>query len=524
MAKKVMVLIVLDGWGIGKNDETNPIYVAKLRTFAHLDATYPVTSLQASGISVGLPWGEVGNSEVGHLTLGAGKVLYQYYPKITMAIVDGSFFDNKVLKDACAHAKATGGAINFAGLLSKGNVHSSLEHLLALIKMAKNEGVPHINLHLFADGKDVAPHTLEGYLRELPEEYLATLIGRYYAMDREGNWSLTETAYQLMTGMDGIGKPAENGDATAIIKESYKGGQTEEYLPAIRFVNGTGAGTTDRGHVKDGDSLFFFNYREDSIQQLASAFITPNFDKFTVLPFKDLYVATMTHYNDAFNVPVAFPADTVENPLGKVLSDAGLTQLRLAETYKYAHVTYFFNGYREPPYPGEFRTLIPSLTELHPEKHPEMMAGPITDRLIEAIRDRAFDFILVNYANSDTIAHTADYQASLATVKVIDREIGRLLAAIGDDPDTIVIITSDHGHIESMIDEATGLPRSQHAPNPVPFYLVAPQLKGRRFVNADNLSKETLGSLADVAPTLLALMGRPAPADMTGRSILDGLI
>lgn len=524
MAKKVMVLIVLDGWGIGTHNESNPIYVAKPQTFAHLEATYPVTSLQASGISVGLPWGETGNSEVGHLTLGAGKVLYQYYPKITMAIRDGSFFENKVLKDSCAHARSTGGAINFAGLLSKGNVHASLEHLLALIKMAKDEGVARINLHLFADGKDVAPHTLESYLRELPKEDLATLIGRYYAMDREGNWSLTETAYQLMTGTAGIGKPAEHGDATALIEANHKSGQTEEYLAPIRFMRGENGADDGTGHVKDGDSLFFFNYREDSIQQLASAFILPDFNKFPVTPCKDLFVATMTHYNDAFNVPVAFPADTVENPIGKVLSDAGLTQLRLAETYKYAHVTYFFNGFREPPFPGEFRTLIPSQTELHPENHPEMMAAAITDRLVEAIRDRAFDFILVNYANGDTIAHTADYEAGIAAVKVIDREIARVLAAVENDPDTIVAITSDHGNIEKMIDEATGLPESQHDPSPVPFYLVAPQLKGRRFVNGDTLAQETLGSLADVAPTLLALMGHRPPPDMTGQSVLDSLI
>jgi 2,3-bisphosphoglycerate-independent phosphoglycerate mutase len=548
MAKKTMVLIVLDGWGIGKNNESNPIFMAKLPTFASLAATYPLTSLQASGIAVGLPWGEVGNSEVGHLTLGAGKVLYQYYPKITMAIRDGSFFENKALKDACSHARTTGGAIHFAGLLSKGNVHASLDHLRALITLAQNEKVPAIRLHLFADGKDVAPHTLEGYLKELPKEYLATLIGRYYAMDREGNWSLTETAYQLMTGMQNVGTPAPGGDATALIEANYKKGQTEEYLGPIRFTAGGALPTAasggvaaapgsnvaapspvpaagqDVGHVKDGDALFFFNYREDSIQQLASAFVLPGFNKFPTVPLKDIFVATMTHYNDAFPVPVAFPADTVAEPFGKVIADRGLAQLRLAETYKYAHVTYFFNGYREAPFPGEFRTLIPSLTDLHPETHPEMMAGAITDRLIEAIQGRAFDFILVNYANGDAIAHTANYQAGLEAVRTIDRELARVLAAVHDDPDTIIAITSDHGNVEKMIDEATGLPESQHDPSPVPFYLVAPQLKGRRFVNADTLATETLGTLADVAPTLLALMGIPAPAEMTGRSVLEGLL
>jgi 2,3-bisphosphoglycerate-independent phosphoglycerate mutase len=533
--KKCVVLIILDGWGIGKNNESNPIYVVKPATFERLKAEYPMTSLQASGISVGLPWGEVGNSEVGHLTLGAGKVLYQYYPKITMAIRDGSFFENKVLKDTCAHAVANNSAINFAGLLTKGNVHASLEHVLALIKMARAEGVMKINLHLFADGKDVAPHTLEGYLAQLPEELLATLIGRYYAMDREGNWTLTETAYQLMTGMNNVGQSLTLADAIPFIEATYKQGQSEEYLPPIRFAQKDSTNENENKSenekdgennksIKDGDALFFFNYREDSIQQLASAFILPDFKKFPIVPFKNLFVATMTHYNDAFNVPVAFPADTVKTPFGKVVSDSGLTQLRLAETYKYAHVTYFFNGYKEEPFPGEFRTLIPSGSDLHPEKHPEMMAKAITDRLIEAIRGRAFDFVLVNYANGDTIAHTADYQAGIEAVKTIDREIGRVLAAVEETPDTLLAITSDHGNIEKMIDETTGLPESQHDASPVPLYLVEADLKGRKFVNANNLTLETLGSLADVAPTLLALMGIPKPEDMTGRSILDGLI
>jgi 2,3-bisphosphoglycerate-independent phosphoglycerate mutase len=514
MAKKVAVLIILDGWGIGHNNESNPIYVAKPQIFDWLKANYPTTSLQASGISVGLPWGEVGNSEVGHLTLGAGKVLYQYYPKITMAIQDGTFFENKALKDACAHAREHSGAINFAGLLSKGNVHAALEHVLALVKMAQNEKVQKINLHLFADGKDSAPHTLESFLKQIPKEYLASLIGRYYAMDREGNWQLTETAYQTMTGRGG----QIVADPTATIEATYKQSQTEEYLSPMRF---SPAGEDKK--IQDGDALFFFNYREDSIQQIASAFITPGFDKFPILPFKDLFVATMTHYNDAFSVPVAFPADIVKNPIGKVLSDKGLTQIRIAETYKYAHVTYFFNGLREEPFPGEFRALIPSNSSLHPEEHPEMMATAVTDRLVEAIRSRAFDFILVNYANPDSIAHTANYNASIEVVKIIDREIARVIKA-AEGPDVLIAITSDHGHIEELISETTGLPESQHVASPVPLYLIDERLKGRKFVNVNNLAIETLGSLADVAPTLLELMGIPKPEEMTGRSIMDGLV
>lgn len=511
MAKKIAVLIVLDGWGIGADDESNPIHVVAPQSFQWLHDNYPMTSLQASGIAVGLPWGEVGNSEVGHLTLGAGKVLYQYYPKITMAVQDGSFFENKVLKDACAHARDTGGAINFAGLLTKANVHASLDHLRALIKMAEQEKVPKINLHLFADAKDSPPHTIEAFLKEVPTNYIASLMGRYYAMDRSGNWKLTEQAYKTMTGT--FGQVVT--DPTPTIQATYAQGSTEEYLPPMRF--------SDEKKIADGDSLVFFNYREDSIRQIASSFIVKPFEQFPVIDFKNLFIATMSHYDDSFNVPVAFPADTVENPFGKIVSDRGMSQLRLAETYKYAHVTYFFNGLREPPFPNEYRTLIPSNESLHPETHPEMMAQAITDRLIEAIDSRGFDFILVNYANGDAIAHTADYAASLEAVKVIDREIGRVIKA-AQNPEVLLVITADHGNIEEMINPMTGLPESQHDPSPVPFYIMADELKGKRFPNQDMLRNETLGSLADVVPTMLEIMKIPQPPDMTGTSILDELI
>jgi 2,3-bisphosphoglycerate-independent phosphoglycerate mutase len=511
MAKRTFVLIILDGWGIGPNNASNPIYVAKPATFAWLHDNYPMTSLQASGISVGLPWGEVGNSEVGHLTLGAGKVLYQYYPKIMMAIQDGTFFENKVLKEACAHARESGGAINFAGLLTRANVHAALDHLKALIRMAEQEKVPKINLHLFADAKDSPPHTLEKFLEEVPRQYLASLMGRYYAMDRQGEWRLTEAAYRTMTGEFG----SVISDPVPLIEANYKNGVTEEYLPPMRF--------TDDKKVRDGDALFFFNYREDSIRQLASSFIVKPFDKFATTDFKNLYVATMSHYDDSFNVPVAFPADTVENPLGKVISDHDLIQLRLAETYKYAHVTYFFNGLREAPFLNEYRTLIPSQESLHPEEHPEMMAKPITDRLVEAMENRTFDFILVNYANPDTIAHTADYNAGVAAVQVIDREIGRVLRA-AESSGAFVAITGDHGNMEEMINPMTGLPESQHDPSPVPLHLIGEEFKGRKFINQETLTMETLGSLADVAPTLLEVMHIPQPPEMTGRSVLDGLV
>jgi 2,3-bisphosphoglycerate-independent phosphoglycerate mutase len=507
--KRSVILVVLDGWGIGRKDESNPIYVVKPKNLGWLEDNFPLTSLQASGIAVGLPWGEVGNSEVGHLTLGAGKILYQYYPKITMAIRDKSFFKNQAIRDAFIHAQKNGSSVNLLGLLTDANIHASVEHLEALIKMADAENVP-VKLHLFADGKDSAPRSAEKLLKRIPLDKLATFIGRYYAMDRNQNWNLTELAYETMTG----GDIAASSDAVEALNETFKKGLTEEYLPPVRINNQI---------IEDGDAVIFFNFREDSIRQLAAAFVLKQFTKFPTKNFKNLYIATMTNYDDSFVVPVAFRADTVTNPLGKVLSDAGKTQLRLAETYKYAHVTYFFNGYREPPFKSEYRILVPSLSTPHPEEHPEMMASAITDRLIEAAQNSAFDFVLVNYSNPDTIAHTSNYQAALKAVEIIDNEIGRFLK-VAVNPQTAVLITSDHGNLEEMISPITGLPESQHDPNPVPFYLIAPEFKGRKFLNWGNIENETMGTLADVAPTVLELLGIPKPKEMTGRSLLENLI
>ncbi len=507
--KRTVILAILDGWGIGRDDESNPIHMVNPPVLGGLGQDYPLTSLQASGIAVGLPWGEVGNSEVGHLTLGAGKVLYQYYPKITLAIRDGSFFENPALKQAFAHAKKNNSYVNIAGLLTKGNVHAALEHLEALIKMAEKEGANY-RLHLFTDGKDMPPKTLEGMLKSLPPDKIATLAGRYYAMDREGNWNLTEEAYKLLTQN---GPPAP--DLHAVIAASAAKGLTEEFLPPTRLQA--------NGAVGENDALIFFNYREDSIRQIAEAFLDKDFDKFPRKNFPNLLIVTMTHYKESFGAPVAFAADVVKEPLGKVLSDRGLVQLRLAETYKYAHVTYFFNGYIEDKFPNEYRVLIPSEPIPHPDEHPQMMAAAVTDRLTAALEERAYDFILVNYANVDTIAHSGNYQATEEAVRTVDAQIGRVLKA-AEATDAVLIITSDHGHGEELLNPMTGQVETQHQPNPVPFYLVAKEYKGRKFANSGNLRQETLGILSDVAPTILEIMNLPKPADMSGESLLRNLL
>lgn len=510
MPYRQVILIILDGWGIGREDESNPVHVVQPKSFKWLAENYPVTSLQASGISVGLPWGETGNSEVGHLTLGAGKVLYQHYPKIVMAIRDKSFFQNPVLKKAFAHAKANKAGINFAGLLSKANVHASLDHVKALLKMAEMEGVENVKLHLFADGKDSPPKSILQFLKEIPREKIATLTGRYYAMDRSGHWDLTQAAYENMTGVSG--NVVESPDAE--LQSVFGRGLSEEYLPPLRF--------NPEKYIQDGDSLVFFNYREDSIRQLARSFILKDFDNFPRKDFRNLFVAAFSKYEEGLDAPAAFESDTITDTLGKVLSDAGKTQLRVAETYKYAHITYFFNGYREPPYKNEYRALIPSISTPHPEEYPELRAPAVTDRLLESVQSKGFEFVLVNYSNPDTIGHTANYEAGLKAVKAIDKELDRVLkTAVG--PETAIVITSDHGNIEEMISPMTALPESSHDPNPVPFYLVADEFKGKKFLNWRSIRNETMGSLAEVAPTILELMGLEKPAEMTGKSLLDGL-
>lgn len=507
--QRVLMLVILDGWGLGDKNESNPVHVVRPKTFEWLYENYPVTSLQASGISIGLPWGEVGNSEVGHLTIGAGRVIYQYYPRITLAIRDGSFFENPALKNAFRHARENGGSVHAAGLLTEGTTHAALDHVLALIEMGRREGMP-IKLHLYGDGKDGTPNRLQVILEKIPQENITTLAGRYYGMDREENWRLTEQAYEAMVGKGG----KVVSDPLPVIYETYNQGYNEGYVPPLRL--------REDGAIKDGDALIFFNFREDSIRQIAESFIAKDFDKFETAGFKNLRVVTMTNYKETFEVPVAFPPEEIKEPLGKVISDAGRSQLRIGESYKYAHITYFFNGYIEQPFKNEYRVLIPSIKIPHAEDQPEMMASSITDRLTQAMEDRSFDFVMANYSNPDTMAHTGNYQASIEAVKVIDREIGRLIK-VAIETDAMLLITSDHGNIEELVNPITGVPESQHDPNPVPFYLVVREYRGKKFSNWQTPKQDVGGVLSDVAPTILELLGIAKPKEMTGRSLLEDL-
>jgi 2,3-bisphosphoglycerate-independent phosphoglycerate mutase len=514
MSKRTVVLVILDGWGIGKADESNPIHVVNPQNINYLRANFPSGNLQASGISVGLPWGEEGNSEVGHLILGAGKTLYQYFPKITLAIRDQSFFKNEVLKKAFAHAKKNDSAVNLVGLLSAGNVHSSLEHLEALIQFAEEEKISKLNLHLFTDGRDSPPNSAMELLKKIPINKLASLSGRFYAMDRDAHWERTKKAYDVLTGG---GPLIETSNIETHLKETYDRKFNDEYIEPTLI------GPENRA-IKDGDALVFFDFREDRMRQIASPFILKSFNNFSVKTYENLYIATMTPYEDDFKVPAAFEPEKVQNPLGKVLAENSKTQLRLAETQKYPHVTYFFNGLKEEPFQNEYRILIPSSPTLRQEEHPEMMAQEVTARLLESIEEKVFDFILVNYANPDMIAHTGNYDASVKAVRVIDEQVGKITESCLRN-NAFLIITSDHGNIERVFNPQTGMPETQHDPSPVPIYLAAPEFKR---IKTDQQIRESergsVGVLADIAPTILELMGIPKPAEMTGQSLVRLLL
>ncbi len=512
MSKQPIILAILDGWGEGQPNKTNPIYTAEPKNFDYLRANFPSGLLQSSGISVGLPWGEEGNSEVGHLNLGAGRIIYQYLPKIDFAIRDESFFKNPAIRNAFEHTKKYNSSVNLIGLIGNGNVHSSFNHIKSLIEFAVKENVPKINLHLFTDGRDSAPISSIETLNRLPKEAnLASISGRFFGMDREGYWDRTKKAYSVM-----IGEGPVNTDIETYIKNSYAGKKTDEYIEPTRVKEGC--------EIKDNDAVIFFNFREDRIRQMASVFADRNFQKFPVKSINNLFVATMTPYDKNISAAVIFPNEKIDYCLSKILAENGKNQIRIAETQKYPHITYFFNGLEEKPFLNEYRTLIPSRPIVRQDEHPEMMTPEIANRAIESIMEDAFDFVLINFANSDIIAHTGNYDACVKAVKVIDEQIGKLIKTVLET-DATLIITSDHGNIEKVIDERTGNIETKHNANPVPIYIVSKKfMRPRTQEEILRSRKENIGILADVAPTILELMGLPQPKEMTGQSLIKFLV
>ena len=515
MAKRTVVLVVLDGWGIGKEDFSNPIHIVNPPNINYIKQNFPSGSLQASGIAVGLPWGEEGNSEVGHLNMGAGKIIYQNYPRITLSIRNGDFFKNEIIKKAFKRAKKNNSSVNLFGLLTEANVHASFEHLEALIKFAEKENFPkeRLNIHLITDGRDSPPQSAENLINRLPyKEQVASLVGRFYGMDRDKHWDRTQETYKTITGEGKI-----TNDIKTHISQAYQKNLNDEYiLPTL-------IGPQSRP-IKDNDSLIFFNFREDRMKQIVRAFIEKDFKIFPVKTFSNLYVATMTKYDDSFNVDVISPLKKIEMCLSKVLADEGKTQWRIAETEKYAHITYFFNGKKETPFQNEFRVLVPSQIGFKYDEHPEMRANEITQRLVEAIEEKAYDFILANYANGDILAHTGNFDATTQAIKIIDEQIGKLIKAVLET-DAAMLITSDHGNAERVLNPQTGEPETKHDASPVPVYLIGNEFKKPRTEEQiKSAERKQIGVLADITPTVLELMGIKKPKEMPAQSLMESLL
>ncbi len=514
---KPVVLVILDGWGIGKNEKGNILLEVPLPTINKLDSFYPKIALQASGISVGLFWGEMGNSEVGHKTLGAGKVLYQDLARITMDIQSGNFFKNSVLLESVEHAKKNDSTLHLMGLLGNGSIHSYTEHLYALLELAKKQQLKKVFIHVFTDGRDSSPDAavevvgkLQEKIRELGIGKIASLIGRSFAMDRNNNWERIKKAYNLLTKGEG----AKVKDPIEYLKNSYAKNIFDEYLEPATIIDEAGQPLT----VKNNDSVIFFNFREDRARELTKAFSLPNFDKFERGYIKNLNFTTLTKYEEDLPVNVAYGPEKVRLPLGKILSQNNLRQLRIAETEKFAHVTYFFNGGQEEAFEKEDRVIVPSLKISHFDEAPEMRAKEITDKIIELTNKESYDFILINYANADMVGHTGKEPAAKKAAEVVDENLGRLITHILLK-NGCLLITADHGNIEEIFNNLTGEEKTEHTVNPVPLWFVTSKNHHQR-VPLKNEEIKVSGLLSDVAPTILDLFSLEKPEEMSGESLL----
>jgi len=511
-----VVLVVLDGFGERADKTGNAIRLARMPRFARLYETSSHTLIGASGNDVGLPDGQMGNSEVGHLNLGAGRIVYQDIVRIDKAVEDGTFFSNPTLTATIDAVKASGGTLHLFGLTSPGNVHAALEHAYAVCELAKRRGLTKVAWHAFLDGRDTPPKSAAGYLRDVGKKLgeigvgeLASAVGRYYAMDRDKRWDRMEIAWKMLTRGEG----ALVDDLADAVERGYAADKplTDEFVtPLVR----KGPDGKPRAIIADGDGCFFYNFRADRARQLTLALHAgegdfPFFDRGRVP--KLAAFATMTQYDAKVNVPAAFPPQSLAMILGEVLSKRGVSQLRTAETEKYAHVTYFFNGGVEPPFPGEERRLVPSNKAVATyDLAPEMSAVPVTDGVVEALKPGGPTFILVNYANPDMVGHTGRLDPAIHAVETVDTCIGRIVDAAAA-VDATVFITADHGNCETMIDPVTGQPHTAHTTNPIPFIAVGRDVAGRKL--------RTGGRLADVAPTVLDEMKIPQPPEMDGVSL-----
>ena len=503
MNKKTLLLMILDGWGIAPPSPANAVTCARTPNLDRLFETCPHARLDCCGEHVGLPEGQMGNSEVGHTNIGAGRVVFQDLPRITKSIADGDFFTNPAYNHAMDACKEKGTALHLMGLLSDGGVHSHLEHLFALLKLAKDKGLERVYIHAFLDGRDVSPTSGADFVartvekcREIGVGKIATVMGRYYAMDRDKRWDRVEQAYDAMVyGESAVFNPVP----VAAVKDSYAAGVTDEFMEPVVCDN--------EGTISDNDSVIFFNYRPDRAREITRTLVDPDFDGFTRQYFPVTFVCNTEYDATMPNVEVAFPRITVRNGLGEYLSQMGLTQLRIAETEKYAHVTFFFNGGSETVFPGEDRVLVASPKVATYDLQPEMSAYEVCDKCVERIESGAYDVIILNFANCDMVGHTGVFDAAVKAVETVDECVGRVVDAtlkMGG----IAMITADHGNAEQMV-EPDGSPMTAHTTNPVPFILCGAGTELR-----------TGGRLADIAPTILDVMGLACPEEMDGKTLI----
>ena len=510
MPKKPLLLMILDGWGLSPKQENNAIALARTPNMTGLCATYPCVEMQTSGLAVGLPDGQMGNSEVGHLNIGAGRVVYQDLTRITKSIEDGDFFTNPVLRECIARTKAAGGRLHLSGLLSDGGVHSHNTHLYALLELAKREGLTEVFVHPLLDGRDTPPKSGADFLAQLEAEIerigvgrIATVIGRYWAMDRDNRWERVERAYNAIVKGEGN----RCASSAAAIAASYDAGVTDEFVePAVVVQDGEPLGT-----LRDGDGFIFFNFRSDRAREITRAFTDPDFAGFArgAAPALASYVC-MTEYDATFGLPIAYGPEELSNLFGDVVSRAGLQQLRIAETEKYAHVTFFFNGGSEVPFPGEDRCLIPSPKEVPTyDRKPEMSAYAVTDELLRRLDEDRYDVVILNFANADMVGHTGILEAAIKAIETVDDCVGKLVAKVREKGGT-ALITADHGNAEVMVDENGG-PHTAHTSDLVPLILVDDSRQNVRL---------RPGILADLAPTMLDILGIPKPAEMTGTTLI----
>ena len=508
--KKPTVLLILDGYGERKEKEGNAIALARTPVMDRLKKEFPYVEGQASGLFVGLPDGQMGNSEVGHMNMGAGRIVYQELTRITKSIQDGDFFENKALKAAVEHCKKEDSALHFMGLVSSGGVHSHIEHIYGLLELAKRAGLKKVYLHAFLDGRDTPPDSGKSFLlavekkmQELGVGEIATISGRYYAMDRDKNYDRVEKAYRAM--VDGTGEKASSVEEA--IDASYAKKVYDEFvLPTV--IEKDGAVHT----VSDGDAMIFFNFRPDRAREICHTFCDDDFSFFERGARKNIFFVCFTDYDPTIpNKHVAFEKEEIHNTLGEVVSNLGKNQLRIAETEKYAHVTFFFNGGKEEPYENEDRILVPSPKEVPTyDLKPEMSCYTVTEKLTEAIHSGKYDLVVANFANPDMVGHTGVLPAAIKAIEVVDECMGKVVDAVESMHGNLFIL-ADHGNADIMIDEKTGEPYTAHTTNPVPFILVSEEKHKLREG----------GCLADVAPTLLELMGIPQPKEMTGKSLLE---